>query len=108
RPGLSDSGKRQELAIRGIRQTLEQRDLADHLAVLRRKITDHAQSGGTAQLTSGGSSYVSIIPYVAADANTRTNLGLNNFSQSSLTHGPSPITNVVIGLLDAQGTVSGS
>jgi hypothetical protein len=108
RPGLSDSGKRQELAIRGIRQTLEQRDLADHLAVLRRKITDHAQSGGTAQLTSGGSSYVSIIPYVAADANTRTNLGLNNFSQSSLTHGASPSTSVAIGLFDLQGNLSGS
>ena len=41
-------------------------------------------------MTSDGASYVNIIPYVAADANTRTNLGLNNFSQDSLTQGTDP------------------
>ncbi|MSO23899.1 MAG: hypothetical protein EXQ58_11800 [Acidobacteria bacterium] len=45
---------------------------------------------------------------MAADANTRTNLGLNNFSQNSLTHGSSPNTSVVIGLFDSQGGLSGS
>ena len=59
-------------------------------------------------MTTDGSSYVNIIPYVAADANTRTNLGLNNFSQNSLTHGASPSTSVVIGLFDPQGNLSGS
>ena len=108
--GFAESGKRRELTIRGIRSTLEQRDLADHFAALRRKILEHARTRleGDAQVSTDGSSYVSIIPYVAADANTRTNLGLNNFSQNSLTHGPSPNTSVVIGLFDAQGNLSGS
>jgi hypothetical protein len=108
--GLAESGKRQELTIRGIQRALEQRDLTDHFAILRREILAHARTrlDGDAQVTTDGSSFVSIIPYVAADANTRTNLGLNNFSQNSLTHGPSPNTSVVIGLFDAQGTPSGS
>jgi hypothetical protein len=110
RSGLAESGKRQELMVRAIQRTLEQSEWADHFAILRRKILEHArtQPVGDAQVSTDGSSYVNIIPYVAADANTRTNIGLNNFSQNSLTHGPSPITNVVIGLFDAQGTVSGS
>jgi hypothetical protein len=110
RSGFAESDRRQELTIRGIRSTLEQRDLADHFAALRRKILEHARTRheGDAQVSTDGSSYVNIIPYVAADANTRTNLGLNNFSQNSLTHGPSPNTSVVIGLFDAQGSLSGS
>jgi len=110
RPGLAESGKRQELTIRGIQRALEQRDLADHFAILRRKILDHARARleGDAQVSTNGSSYVNIIPYVAADANTRTNLGLNNFSQNSLTHGASPNTSVAIGLFDPQGGLSGS
>jgi len=110
RPGLAELGKRQELTFRGVQRVLEQRDLADHFATLRRKILQQARSrlDGDARVGTSGSSYVNIIPYVAADANTRTNLGLNNFSQNSLTHGPSPNTSVVIGLFDAQGSLSGS
>ena len=110
RPGLAESDKRQELTIRGIQNTLEQRDLADHFALLRRKILEHARArlDGDAQVSTDGSSYVNIIPYVAADANTRTNLGLNNFSSNSLTHGANPSTSVVMGLFDPQGNVSGS
>jgi len=110
RSGFAESDKRQELTIRGIRSTLEQRDLADHFAAVRRKILEHARTRleGNAQVSTDGSSHVNIIPYVAADANTRTNLGLNNFSQNSLTHGQSPNTSVVIGLFDAQGNLSGS
>jgi hypothetical protein len=59
-------------------------------------------------MNADGASYVNIIPYVAADANTRTNLGLNNFSQNSLTHGASPSTSVTIGLFDPQGDLAGS
>ena len=105
--GLAQSGKRQE---RTIGRALEQRDLTDHFAILRRKIREHAHTrlDGDAQVSSDGSSYVSIIPYVAADANTRTNLGLNNFSSNSLTHGANPNTTVVIGLFDSQGNLSGS
>jgi hypothetical protein len=108
--GLAESSQRQALTIRGIQRALEQRDLADHFAILRRRILEHARGrlDGDAQVSTDGSSYVNIIPYVAADANTRTNLGLNNFSSNSLTHGANPSTSVVLGLLDSQGDVSGS
>ena len=84
RSGFAESGKRQELTVRGIQRTLEQRELADHFAILRRRILEHARTRleGDAQVSTDGSSYVNIIPYVAADANTRTNLGLNNFSRT--------------------------
>ena len=110
RTGLAESDKREKLTVRGIQRTLEQSEWSDHFAILRRRILEHARTrlDSDAQVSTDGSSYVNIIPYVAADANTRTNLGLNNFSQNSLTHGSSPITNVVIGLFDAQGGLSGS
>lgn len=110
RSGLAETGQRQELTIRGVQRVLEQRNLADHFAMLRRKIVEHSGSRleGDAQVSADGSSYVNIIPYVAADANTRTNLGLNNFSQNSLTHGPTPSATVVIGLFDPQGGLAGS
>ena len=109
RSGLAEFGKRQELTIRAVQRALEQRDLADHFAILRRKILEHARTRleGDAQVSTDGASYVSIIPYVAADANTRTNLGLNNFSQNSLTHGASPNTRVEIGLFDPQAVLVG-
>ena len=108
--GLAESSQRQALTIRGIQRALEQRDQADHFAILRRRILEHARGrlDGDAQVSTDGSSYVNIIPYVAADSNTRTNLGLNNFSSNSLTHGANPSTTVVIGLLDPQGKVSGN
>ena len=109
RTGLAESGKR-ELTVRGAQRTLEQSEWADHFAILRRRILEHARTrlDSDGQVSSDGSSYVSIIPYVAADANTRTNLGLNNFSSNSLTHGANPNTTVVIGLFDSQGNLSGS
>jgi hypothetical protein len=109
-PGLAESGQRQELTIRGIQRALEQRDQAEHFTDLRRKILEHARARleGDAQMTVAGASYVNIIPYVAADANTRTNLGLNNFSQNSFTQGVNPNTSVAIGLFDTQGNLSGS
>ena len=110
RLGLSESGKRQELTVRGIQRSLEQDNLTEHFVALRRAILAHSRTRleGDAQMTTDGASYVNIIPYVAADANTRTNLGLNNFSQNSLTQGPTPNTSVTIGLFDPQGSLSGS
>ena len=110
RSGLAEFGKRQELTIRAVQRALEQHDLADHFAILRRKIQDQSRARleGDAQVSTDGASYVNIIPYVAADANTRTNVGLNNFSQNSLTHGASPSTRVEIGLFDPQAVLSGS
>ena len=108
RLGLSQSGEGRERIVRGVRATLEQQSLREHFGALRRSILARTRLEGDAQMTTDGASYVNIIPYVAADANTRTNLGLNNFSQNSLTHGVSPNTVVEIGLLDPQGNLAGS
>ena len=50
-----------------------------------------------------GDNYVNIIPYVTNENGARSNLGLNNFSQSSVFKGTSPEANVVIGLFDQLG-----
>lgn len=55
-----------------------------------------------------GYSYVSLIPSVVNDLNTRTNLGLNNFSTDSLVSGPNPDANVQIQLFDIQGNPAGT
>jgi len=77
-----------------------QLSLAESLKRLRLQIE------ALAQISAAGSSYVSIIPYVTSENNTRTNLGLNNYSQNSLLSGVSPNANVLIGLMDAQGNVA--
>jgi hypothetical protein len=53
-----------------------------------------------------GYSYVCLIPTVANDLNTRTNLGLNNFSTVSLVSGPNPDANVLVVLYNLQGDVA--
>jgi hypothetical protein len=55
-----------------------------------------------------GYSYVCLIPSVVNDLNTRTNLGLNNFSTASLVSGPNPDANVQIQLFDIQGNLAGT
>ena len=50
-----------------------------------------------------GYSYVCLIPSVVNDLNTRTNLGLNNFSTDSLVSGANPSANVLVQLFDIQG-----
>lgn len=55
-----------------------------------------------------GYSYVSLIPSVVNDLNTRTNLGLNNFSTVSLVGGPNPSANVLVQLYDIQGNLAGT
>ncbi len=52
-------------------------------------------------------SYAAIIPYVTSANNTRTNLGINNYSTSSLTNGTSPTCKVLIMLYDSQGNFLG-
>jgi hypothetical protein len=65
------------------------------------------QSRLTAQAASEGDSYVNIIPYVTTENNTRTNLGLNNYSLDSVVSGLSPAANVLIGMFDPQGNLTG-
>ncbi len=86
----------------GKQQRLTQGNWLEGLRELHHKIEVQAQTSGE------GDSYVNIIPYVAADANTRTNLGLNNYSQSSFTHGTNPDSNVLVGLFDTEGNLAGS
>ncbi|MEW5979051.1 MAG: hypothetical protein AB1898_24925 [Acidobacteriota bacterium] len=61
-----------------------------------------------AQTSAEGASYVSIIPYVTQENNTRTNVGLNNFARSSVAKGLNPTASVLIALLDPQGNLTGS
>lgn len=59
-----------------------------------------------------GDNFVNIIPFVTSENGARTNIGINNFSRSSLSQGESPAANVLIGLyspsgkLDRAGTFS--
>jgi hypothetical protein len=88
---------RRDLKLAGKTRRLGQQELRKALQERRRQLEVQAQTG------SEGASYVSIIPYVADDSNTRTNLGLNNFSQNSFTQGLNPTTNVLVGLFGQQG-----
>ena len=93
---------RQNLKLAGHQSRLSQRGLVDALRELKRKIEVQTQTNAA------GTSYVSIIPYVAADANTRTNLGLNNFGQNSFVFGPNPQASVQMGLFDPVGNLIGT
>jgi hypothetical protein len=50
-----------------------------------------------------GPSYVSIVPYVTSENGSRSNLGLNNYSQVSFVHGINPAAFVTVFLFDQQG-----
>lgn len=52
-----------------------------------------------------GDNYVNIIPYVTNENGARSNVGLNNFSQSSVFKGTNPEANVAIGLFDQLGNL---
>lgn len=93
---------RQNLRQLSSRERLGQYQLVNSLRELRRKMEVHSQTSAP------GASYVNIIPYVASDANTRTNLGLNNFSQNSLVFGFNPVASVLVGLFGPQGDLIGT
>ncbi len=94
---------------------LSQFSWAEDLKALRQKIVERIVSlpGSsreailTAQAASSGDSYVSIVTYVTTENNTRSNLGLNNFTTDSVVKGPSPAANVSIGLFNPQGNLAG-
>jgi hypothetical protein len=66
-----------------------------------------SQRGGNVQAPPSGYSYVTFVPFVAKDDNTRTNVGLNNFSQVSFVKGTNPSANVRVILLDELGSIAG-
>ena len=53
----------------------------------------------------GGDNFVNIIPFVTSANGARTNIGINNFSQSSLAQGESPSASVAIGLYGPSGNL---
>ncbi len=55
-----------------------------------------------------GYSYFTFIPFVSRESGIRTNLGLNNFTISSVVKGVNPSANVLVLLVDQQGFVAGS
>jgi hypothetical protein len=93
---------RRNLKLAGETKRSSQYDLMNAFRERRRLLEVQAQT------TAEGASWVSIIPYVADDSNTRTNLGLNNFSQNSFTHGQNPTTTALVGLFSQQGSLLGS
>ncbi len=54
-----------------------------------------------------GYSYEVVIPYVTRANDTRTNLGINNFTPSSLVKGDKPEANVLVVLVDSVGEFAG-
>ena len=84
--------------LRGLRQRITERILSSPSSTAEAKLT--------AQAVSTGDSYVNIIPYVTTDNNTRTNLGLNNFTMDSVVSGVNPVANVAIGMFGPQGGVN--
>lgn len=52
-----------------------------------------------------GDNFVNIIPFVTNENGARTNIGINNFSQSSLSQGESPLASGGIGLYGPSGNL---
>jgi len=76
-----------------------QTDRNQWLQDMRRKLQLQAAS------FDDGSSYVAIIPFVTKENGSRSNLGLNSFSQVSFVHGIHPSASVSVFLFDQQGNV---
>jgi hypothetical protein len=93
---LQKNSARSPLAVQSPTANQLSRSLKEMRDLLRSKLI----VGGA------GYSYVSLIPFVANDLNTRTNLGLNNFSTDSLVNGPNPDANVLVVLYDIQGNLA--
>ena len=53
----------------------------------------------------GGDNFVNIIPFVTSANGARTNVGINNFSRSSLSRGENPPASVAIGLYGPSGNL---
>ena len=56
----------------------------------------------------GGDNFVNIIPFVTSANGARTNVGINNFSRSSLARGENPPASVAIGLYGPSGNLDRS
>ncbi len=97
----ADSARRAFRSNR-VRYQRDQLHLIKSLTDLRRRVELHAQTSAV------GYDYVSIIPYVTVENNTRTNIGLNNYSTDSFLNGQNPDANVLVALIDPQGSVLGT
>lgn len=88
------------------RQTMQQRlrairlSLSDSTRSLSRLPTQVDQAN---QEAIGGDNFVNIIPFVTSENGARTNIGINNFSRSSLSQGENPVASVAIGLYGPSG-----
>jgi hypothetical protein len=82
-----------------VTERLNRSSWLESLRDLRRKIQSQTQA------TDEGTSFVVIIPYVTTENNSRTNLGLNNYSQISFAHGINPSASVFMYLFDREGNV---
>jgi hypothetical protein len=89
-------------------QKMSRNKLAARLNSLMSEVRNRIQAKGllhSAAASSSGDSYVNIIPFVTRENNSRTNLGINNYSEHSFVNGTNPNAAVLIGLYDSQGTL---
>src|SRR5437867_1759344 len=64
-----------------------------------------SQNYSQTQAGGEGPSFVVMIPYVTTENNSRTNLGLNNYSQLSFVRGINPTATVFMYLFDREGNL---
>ena len=95
------ASKRTNSSFLKVRPQLSSR--SDLIKVLRRRALRRPQPNADAP----GYNYVTFVPYVTREAGTRTNLGLNNVTPSSIAQGSSPSAHADVMLVDQQGYLSG-
>ncbi len=85
--------------------------MQDRVGAIRHSLSNAAgslsklptQVDQTNQVNIEGTNFVNIIPFVTNENGARTNIGINNVSQSSLSQGESPLASVGIGLYGPSG-----
>jgi len=85
--------------------------MQDRVRAIRHSLSDAtpslprlpAEADRTNQLNIEGTNFVNIIPFVTNENGARTNIGINNFSRSSLSQEESPLASVGIGLFGPSG-----
>ena len=107
----SENPSKPKLEKLSVSQSRHRASLSESLTHLANEVTARIQSTAirdAAAASSQGSSYINILPFVTRENNSRTNVGLNNYSQDSFVNGTNPNANILIGLYDQQGNIAGA
>ena len=112
---LSSVGLAQNRAS-GAHRVDQRQAMQDRIRAIRQSLSNptHSQSRLPAQVEQAkqegidGTNFVNILPFVSKENGARTNVGINNFSQSSLARGAKPTATVEIGLYGPSGDLDRS